>query len=240
MRPVCIPCLTEMRPDKNGVHVAPNPDVPTHQYAADQWKCPKCGHVILSGFSLSFNDTTRPLYVLNAKSNDSPSKQESESAQVEADRAHPACDLAVVGEDLGYTDDWRGALFLTPDGRLLDGAQVNEGGTPGLRALDHRYVSDDLMEDDMLEGARTKALMRWLRATRCVRINTSRDELSLSWRGGITVEQRNAIALHIKDGFTYPTVTIENLNAEANSVCHDSVRFPGVREIVELLNWHVV
>ena len=50
-RPVCVPCKTEMRPDKNGVpYVQTSDGNPYQVWDSDRWRCPACGATILSGF----------------------------------------------------------------------------------------------------------------------------------------------------------------------------------------------
>lgn len=53
MRPICVTCKVEMRPENNDVEVVyhyQNPPQPYEIWAADEWKCPKCGHCIITGF----------------------------------------------------------------------------------------------------------------------------------------------------------------------------------------------
>ena len=50
-RPVCVPCKTEMRPDKNGVpYVQTSDGRATNVWDSDRWRCLKCGTTILTGF----------------------------------------------------------------------------------------------------------------------------------------------------------------------------------------------
>ena len=53
MRPICVPCKVQMRPENNGVQVVYHSQTPPQPYEiwdADEWKCPKCGHCIITGF----------------------------------------------------------------------------------------------------------------------------------------------------------------------------------------------
>ena len=53
-RPVCRACQIEMHPEHNGVGVLDMSDYgPDDLWEADLWKCPKCGHEIVSGFGSS-------------------------------------------------------------------------------------------------------------------------------------------------------------------------------------------
>lgn len=48
VRPVCVPCMKEFKPLKNGVVVE---DVADRLWAADLWECQGCGAQVITGFS---------------------------------------------------------------------------------------------------------------------------------------------------------------------------------------------
>jgi len=53
MRPICVPCRIEMRCEENGVLIR-DPEVggfPSTYWVADLWRCPVCGHQIITGRS---------------------------------------------------------------------------------------------------------------------------------------------------------------------------------------------
>ena len=52
MRPVCVQCRCEMRPNKNGFHVVTLgiEGRPYHVYQGDKWKCPHCEAEFVCGF----------------------------------------------------------------------------------------------------------------------------------------------------------------------------------------------
>lgn len=57
--PVCLTCNAFMRIKRNGVYFITTYDngtspelVPYESRMADQWKCPFCGHEVLTGFGL--------------------------------------------------------------------------------------------------------------------------------------------------------------------------------------------
>jgi len=51
MRPICVSCQVEYRPEKNGVRVCEYASFgPYKIYQADLWKCPKCDHLIIHGY----------------------------------------------------------------------------------------------------------------------------------------------------------------------------------------------
>lgn len=50
-RPVCVKCQREMIPAKNGIGVLDMTDFgPYKVWDADLWRCPDCGHEIITGF----------------------------------------------------------------------------------------------------------------------------------------------------------------------------------------------
>ncbi len=51
-RPVCVKCSCEMRPEQNGFGVLDFREngEPYELWAADKWKCPKCGIEVVGGF----------------------------------------------------------------------------------------------------------------------------------------------------------------------------------------------
>jgi hypothetical protein len=50
-RPVCVKCQVELRPEKNEVGCLDFASFGPYQlWDSDLWKCPKCGHEILTGF----------------------------------------------------------------------------------------------------------------------------------------------------------------------------------------------
>lgn len=51
MRPICVPCNRMMSAEKNGVcFTTLLPDGKRYQlWSGDKWKCPTCGHEIISG-----------------------------------------------------------------------------------------------------------------------------------------------------------------------------------------------
>ena len=51
-RPVCIECLIEMTPQKNGVHVETvlKNKEPYEIWQGDLWQCPTCGQQIVCGY----------------------------------------------------------------------------------------------------------------------------------------------------------------------------------------------
>ena len=50
-RPVCVPCKTEMRPDKNGVPYVQTVDgTACSVWDSDRWRCRKCGATMLMGY----------------------------------------------------------------------------------------------------------------------------------------------------------------------------------------------
>lgn len=51
-RPVCVPCCTEMKPERNGTPYIEYADFGPYQiWETDKYKCPGCGHETLVGFS---------------------------------------------------------------------------------------------------------------------------------------------------------------------------------------------
>lgn len=48
MRPICVPCMVQYKPLKNGVIVQVGD---FYLYAADLYQCPECGVQQLTGFS---------------------------------------------------------------------------------------------------------------------------------------------------------------------------------------------
>lgn len=51
-RPICIPCKVEMRCERNDQLVNdPQADnFPSTYWSGDQYRCPACGHAIVTGF----------------------------------------------------------------------------------------------------------------------------------------------------------------------------------------------
>lgn len=50
--PVCVTCQKEYRPEKNGITAIEMASFgPYKIWAADLLKCPKCGHLVISGYS---------------------------------------------------------------------------------------------------------------------------------------------------------------------------------------------
>lgn len=58
MRPICLPCQKFYRVEKNGfifAEMIPVDDAKVHWsgyavWSGDLWKCPGCGHLLISGF----------------------------------------------------------------------------------------------------------------------------------------------------------------------------------------------
>ena len=51
-RPVCVKCLCEMRPERNGMVVLDtNANDPYELWSSDVWICPKCGIEVAGGFA---------------------------------------------------------------------------------------------------------------------------------------------------------------------------------------------
>lgn len=54
MKPVCVKCKAEMRPQQNGIYIELL-DTDGHPYqiwSGDKWRCPKCASEIVAGFGL--------------------------------------------------------------------------------------------------------------------------------------------------------------------------------------------
>lgn len=50
MRPICVPCRRTYRPEKNGLGFVEMADGRQHKlWMGDLWKCPGCGHALISG-----------------------------------------------------------------------------------------------------------------------------------------------------------------------------------------------
>ena len=53
-KPVCVPCGLAMKPEDNGVRAVETKDKEKQEeyriWSADKWKCPGCGHEVLSGY----------------------------------------------------------------------------------------------------------------------------------------------------------------------------------------------
>lgn len=49
---VCVSCNIQYRPEKNGVYITEffTDGKPYKVWMADLWKCPKCGHLLITGF----------------------------------------------------------------------------------------------------------------------------------------------------------------------------------------------
>jgi predicted RNA-binding Zn-ribbon protein involved in translation (DUF1610 family) len=52
--PICVPCRREMRCKQNEVMVndPPSPGFPATYWYGDVFKCPRCGHEIVTGFGV--------------------------------------------------------------------------------------------------------------------------------------------------------------------------------------------
>ena len=54
MKPICANCEIEYRPEKNGIRVCEHASFgPYKIWQADLWKCPKCEHLLISGFGFN-------------------------------------------------------------------------------------------------------------------------------------------------------------------------------------------
>lgn len=54
MKTVCVKCEVEYKPEKNGVRVCEYASFGAWGiWQADLWKCPKCGHLIITGFGFN-------------------------------------------------------------------------------------------------------------------------------------------------------------------------------------------
>ena len=82
-------------------------------------------------------------------------------------RKKAAVDLDGAIAQFGITDDPGSAGYILADGRMLDLSGAAEGGTPGIRAYDHRqvepYVEGDFdhLSDAMKEFMRQTGAIRW-------------------------------------------------------------------------------
>lgn len=50
MKPVCVECLVEMKPEKNGVYIELRTPQPYQIWSGDMWKCPNCKRKVVSGY----------------------------------------------------------------------------------------------------------------------------------------------------------------------------------------------
>ena len=52
--PICARCEVEYRPEKNGIWLCVHADFgPYKIWSADLLKCPRCGHLLISGYGRS-------------------------------------------------------------------------------------------------------------------------------------------------------------------------------------------
>lgn len=84
--------------------------------------------------------------------------------------------------EYGFTDDFNEAAYILPDGRMIDGSGKRHGGSPGLRAYDHRQIAADGIPDDYpgkYDKTMSDGMYIFASATNAIRVDFSSGDLSL-------------------------------------------------------------
>ncbi len=88
----------------------------------------------------------------------------------------------------GLTDDPREAGYILPDGRMLDFSGKNQGGQPGVRALDHRDVNA------IMSAGGTEGMNEFMRSTGAIRFHLIDGDIAASTIARMTDIQMKTLA----------------------------------------------
>lgn len=99
----------------------------------------------------------------------------------------------------GTTDDPLEAGYLGPDGTLLDFSGKREGGTPGMRAYDHRQLGE--ISDEFGITGDTDGMLEFMRRTGAVRVSFFSGGFAQAHAAGpITPAQARTLARLVRRG----------------------------------------
>ena len=98
----------------------------------------------------------------------------------------------------GLTSDPSEAGYILPDGRMLDFSGKREGGTPGMRSLDHGDISI-LYVDDMGISS-TEAMVKFMQQTGAVRFSYIGGDITASAAVKMTASQIDIMTRAAKIG----------------------------------------
>ena len=91
----------------------------------------------------------------------------------------------------GLTSDPSEAGYILPDGRMLDFSGKREGGTPGMRSLDHGDISILHVDDTSISG--TDGMIEFMQQAGAVRFSYINSDIVASFAVKMTASQIDVI-----------------------------------------------
>lgn len=113
----------------------------------------------------------------------------------------------------GLTNDPYEAGFVLSDGDMLDFSEKRDGGSPGVRSLDHRAVVYD-SNDAEKSNARSHLLMRFCETYGAIRSNFTGNMVSIDVFLPITYAQRRVLQNFAGERGSYFTVDVLKRNGD--------------------------